>query len=159
MTATIRRPLTGRRVLTYLLLAFATVVTANMTLLYAALGSFPGLVVRNSYVASQHFDADRAAQERLGWQSSVSYADGAVTLRLRDAAGVPVTLSALEVQIGRPARDSEDRPLELVEGADRWEAAVELAPGRWQIAIRAVGMDGREYRQRRSIYVRPSDGG
>ncbi len=38
----------------------------NLSLLWAALGSFPGLEVANSYVASQNFDADRRTHALFG---------------------------------------------------------------------------------------------
>ncbi|MEL6680302.1 MAG: FixH family protein [Pseudomonadota bacterium] len=151
------RPLTGRRVLVYTLVAFGVVFGANMTLLYAAVGSFPGLVVRNSYVASQQFEAERSAQERLGWRSAVAYREGAVEVLVRDPAGADVPLSGLSLRIGRPTYDRADRDLAPVLAGAVWRAPVTLEPGIWQINISAIGPGGETYRQRRTIEV-PADG-
>lgn len=61
------KPLTGRKVLMILLAAFGTILAVNMTLLYNAVKTFPGLEVKNSYVASQTFDDRDIAQRALGW--------------------------------------------------------------------------------------------
>ena len=59
--------LTGWHVLAIFVGCFSVIVTVNLTLAYNAVATFPGLEVKNSYVASQHFDAERRAQEALGW--------------------------------------------------------------------------------------------
>ncbi len=62
----------------------------NLTLAFQAVNTFPGLVTKNSYVASQSFDADRAAQDGLGWTLETDVADGVLTLAITDSAGTPV---------------------------------------------------------------------
>lgn len=52
--------------------AFSIIITVNLTLAFQAVRTFPGLEVRNSYVASQTFDADRTAQLGLGWDVSAT---------------------------------------------------------------------------------------
>ena len=44
---------------------FGVIITVNLALAYSAVHTFPGLEVKNSYVASQNFDARRDAQEKL----------------------------------------------------------------------------------------------
>ena len=56
------RPLTGRKVLLIAVAAFAVILAANLAMLLAATGTFPGLVVKNSYVASQDWTARTDAQ-------------------------------------------------------------------------------------------------
>ena len=53
----------------------------------SAVSTFPGLEVRNSYVASQSFDERRAAQEALGWTVRADHADGMMVLRITGADG------------------------------------------------------------------------
>ncbi|HEU0223277.1 MAG TPA: FixH family protein, partial [Paracoccaceae bacterium] len=55
--------MTGRLVLAVALGAFGIVIAVNLVLVFAATRTFPGLVVPNSYVASQDFDRSRVAQE------------------------------------------------------------------------------------------------
>lgn len=61
------KPLTGRKVLMILVAAFGIIIAVNMTLLYNAIKTFPGLEVKNSYVASQTFDDRAISQRALGW--------------------------------------------------------------------------------------------
>jgi nitrogen fixation protein FixH len=49
-------------------LAFGLIIAVNLTLAFNAIRTFPGLEVKNSYVASQSFDRDRQAQTALDWQ-------------------------------------------------------------------------------------------
>ena len=69
MTADVRnadpKPLTGRKVLAIAIISFGAIIAANLTLAYSAVQSFPGIEVKNGHIASQTFERDRAAQERL----------------------------------------------------------------------------------------------
>ena len=60
-----RGQISGRHVFAGFALAFGVIISVNLTLAYNAVQTFPGLEVANSYVASQQFDANRAAQEAL----------------------------------------------------------------------------------------------
>ncbi|MEL6218405.1 MAG: FixH family protein [Pseudomonadota bacterium] len=133
------RPITGRMVLAIALLAFGVILTANLTLLFSATGSFPGLIVKNSYVASQGWDARTAAQRTLGWQSVVAHRDDVLTVRFSDAEGAPLEGLAPALTVGRPATDAQDRALTARAGSKPGEYEVEasLAPGQWRIAIAA----------------------
>ena len=57
----------GWHVFTVFALAFCVIIAVNLTLAFQAVRTFPGLEVKNSYVASQTFDADRATQLAIGW--------------------------------------------------------------------------------------------
>ena len=59
--------LTGRHVALIFGGAFTVIIGVNLTLAVKAVGTFPGLETKNSYVASQNFEHDRAAQEALGF--------------------------------------------------------------------------------------------
>ncbi len=52
---------TGRKMLAIVVAFFAVIITVNLFMAYKAVGTFPGLVVKNSYVASQEFDRNRTA--------------------------------------------------------------------------------------------------
>lgn len=132
------KELTGRHVLIIVFIAFATIIAANMTMLFAATGSFPGLVVGNSYVESQGWNKRAGAQRQLGWTAEVSYHPGALRIVLRDSEGHLVHAQPANVVIGRPANADSDRLFhaEMADGALR--VPVELSRGRWRIAI-AIG--------------------
>lgn len=127
------RELKGRHVLIIALSAFALILTANMAMLFAATGSFPGLVVKNSYVAGVGWNERAAAQQALGWQTEIGFADGMLTVALTDAEGKPVTGQALVATVGRPSSDTEDRQVVLSAGPDGYSARMNLAPGAWRI--------------------------
>jgi nitrogen fixation protein FixH len=147
--------ITGRHVLIVTVGAFAVVIGVNVLMAVKAVSTFPGLEVRNSYVASQTFDADRAAQEALGWTLRAEVADGALTVALTDAAGQPAKVVALSGKVGRATSVAEDRspPFEAVDGVFR--AAVDLAPGAWTLWVEATAADGTVFRQRLPLTVRP----
>lgn len=129
------KELKGYHVLVIAVGAFGIVVGANLAMLFAATGSFPGLVVKNSYVASQQWNEKTAAQAALGWQAGVSYSDGTVTVRLTDADGAPVAAADLSLTIGRPARDRGDQVLTATGADGLYRVPVDLASGRWRIAV------------------------
>ena len=88
--------MTGRKVLVITVSAFGVIIAVNFLLAYKAVSTFPGLEVPNSYVASQTFDADRAAQLALGWSLAADYDHGASILELvfTDAGGAPAPVAA-----------------------------------------------------------------
>jgi nitrogen fixation protein FixH len=81
------RPLTGRKVFAIAAVSFGVILTANLILAYQAVNTFSGLVVPNSYIASQEFDARRRAQEALGWTLDLDHEDAVLTVRLTDPGG------------------------------------------------------------------------
>lgn len=147
------RPLTGRTVLLVTIGAFAVVVGANMALVYAALGSFPGLEVKNSYVASQSFDRDRAAQQALGWTARVGYRPGRVTLAFTDLQGQPVIPASISGTVGRATHVAQDQALAFNTGVAEMDAPARLEPGLWQVWIEAHSTDGTAFRQRLDLRV------
>jgi nitrogen fixation protein FixH len=149
------RPLTGRSVLAICLLAFGTVIGANVTMAVFAVGTFPGLEVQNSYVASQSFDAEAKAQAALGWTSAVSYADGRLALDLRGRDGAPVQPASLSVLVTRPTEARADRVVAMAFDGQGWAGAADLAPGRWRVRIAAVAADGTAFRVVRDLAVAP----
>ena len=129
------RELTGRHVLAIALGAFAIIIGANMTMLFSATGSFPGLVVKNSYVASQKWDANARAQQALGWKTEVAYEDRRLSIHVAGPDGKPIPDLKVTALVGRPTTDAEDRVLVLTASDNRYSAPVELAPGAWRIEI------------------------
>ena len=81
------KELTGRHVLVITLAAFGVIIAVNLVMAFLAVGSFPGLEVKNSYVASQQFDRDRLAQENLGWTARASYDGAQLAIEIVDGQG------------------------------------------------------------------------
>ncbi|NNE53354.1 MAG: FixH family protein, partial [Sulfitobacter sp.] len=72
----------GWHVFTVFALAFGTIIAVNLTLAFNAVRTFPGLEVKNSYVASQSFDRQREAQLALGWEVSARVEGGELSLTI-----------------------------------------------------------------------------
>ncbi|MRX50875.1 nitrogen fixation protein FixH [Paracoccus sp. S-4012] len=140
--------LTGRKVLLITLAAFGTIIGVNLTLAFNAVRTFPGLEVASSYVASQRFDRERAAQDALGWRASASHERGVLTLAIRDASGAPARLRHLAVTVGRPTHVREDQSLPMQYHGGLWTAHAELGPGLWNVHVTAEATDGTAFRQR-----------
>lgn len=147
------RELTGKHVLAIVLAAFGIIIAVNITMAVFAIGTFPGLEVKNSYVASQSFDRDRAAQVALGWVVTPEYDGKVLTLAVRDAQGNPAKVAQLSATIGRPTISRDDVTPEFTYRGGLFSAAVALEPGNWVIRLTAVAADGTEFRQRIDHYT------
>jgi len=147
------KPLTGRKVLMIALAFFGIVIAVNITMAVKAVKTFPGLEVSNSYVASQTFDADRAAQEKLGWVVEPTYDRGVLSLVIRDKGGLPARVATLHALVGRTTMANEDIEPEFSFSGGIFSAPVQLAPGAWLIHVEAVAHDGTKFRQRIDLFV------
>lgn len=148
--------LKGRHVLTIFIGFFGVIIAVNLVLAFKAVSTFPGLEVANSYVASQTFDADKAAQQALGWTLAHDYdADrGEVRLTFTDARGHAAPVTELAVLIGRPTEAGEDRRPDFVPLAGSFVAPARLSPGKWMMQVEARNAEGTLFRQRLDLYVK-----
>lgn len=146
--------LTGKHVLAITVGAFSVIIAVNFLLAYKAVSTFPGLEVKNSYVASQVFDANKAAQLALGWTLTPTYEAGQVRLAFADAQGKPVTLGGLGVLIGRPTETRDDIRPDFVREGGAYVAGAVLAPGKWMMQVDARALDGTAFRQRIDLFVK-----
>lgn len=147
------RELTGRHVLAITLAAFGIIVAVNLVMAFKAVGSFPGLEVPNSYVASQSFDRERAAQSALDWTATPVYDGQQLTLTVVDARGLPAPLEDLRVTVGRPTHTRDDQTPEFTREGGVFRAPLVLQPGKWNIHMVATAPDGTEFRQRFEHYA------
>lgn len=147
------KPLTGRKVLLITISAFGVIIAANLAMLLAATGSFPGLVVKNSYVASQGWDRKTAAQRALGWAAAVAYDGTELTVALTKRDGAPVTGLAVEAVVGRPATTREDVTLGLAAATGGYAAPIALTPGRWRVAITGRSDEGALFEAEAELWI------
>ena len=85
---------TGWHMLTCMIAFFGVIIVVNFTMASFASKSWTGLVVKNSYVASQKFNDELAvaeAQQARGWRSQVAYENGELVFQLFDKSGKAVT--------------------------------------------------------------------
>ena len=148
------RPFTGRHMLMLFGGAFAVIIAVNLTLAFNAVNTFPGLEVKNSYVASQEFDARRTAQQALGWSVYASTRDGAVVLEITDEAGQPVEVAKLTATLGRATHVKDDSNPDFQFDGSAYVAPVDLGPGNWNIRMVARAKDGTEFTQRVLLHVK-----
>lgn len=147
MTEVVQKELTGRKVLVIICSAFAVIIGVNLTLAYKAVATFPGLETKNSYVASQAFDANRAAQEALGWDVGARVEAGQLRLSItRD--GDPVEVDIQSAVLGRATNVSQDQTPVLVFDGKDYVAPVSLAAGNWNLRLVAKAEDGTMFQQR-----------
>ncbi|WP_299372953.1 FixH family protein [uncultured Tateyamaria sp.] len=142
------RELNGWHVLAIFGSAFAVIIGVNLTLAFQAVATFPGLETRNSYVVSQAFEADRAAQEALGWDVRAEVGGGLLALYVDDAVG-PVVPHVTAATLGRATHVGADiTPVFRHDGARFVADIPALAPGNWNLRLEAVAPDGTRFRQR-----------
>ena len=147
-----RRPLTGRGMIAVFVALFGIIIGVNVVMAVTAVRSFPGLEVANSYVASQEFDRERAAQEALGWQAEPVYEEGRLSLKISDAQGLPAPVRTLNVIVSRPTQKRDDVTPEMRYSGGLWVADLALAPGAWVVHLEAEAPDGTVFRQRLANY-------
>jgi nitrogen fixation protein FixH len=147
------RELTGRHVLGITVSAFAVIIAVNLTLAYQAVNTFPGLEVKNSYIASQGFNTRKAAQEALGWSVAPSYDAGRVELAFTDRGGLPVQVTDLQVLIGRTTSTMDDAWPVFLQQGDIYAADHRLARGKWMVKITAKSLDGTLFERRSELFV------
>lgn len=143
-----RGPLTGRKVLLAFVAFFGVIIVVNLVLATQAVRTFPGLETANSYVASQRFDDDRAAQEALGWSAEARIVGGELVLALTDAAGRPAEVAGVSGIFGRPTSVRDDQTPAFVFDGEVWRAPVVTQPGQWNLRLVALAGDGTAFRQR-----------
>lgn len=149
-----QREFTGRHAAILFVSAFAVIIGVNLVLAVQAVKTFPGLEVRNSYVASQEFDARRSAQMSLGWSVRADARDGRVFLSVTDKDGAPIELAQLDATLGRATHVRDDIQPEFVFDGSAYVAPIKLGKGNWNIRMVARAANGTEFTQRVILHVR-----
>ena len=103
MAASLEKPrqLTGWHVLGLFVGGFAIIIAVNVALAVNAVRTFPGLETDSAYIASQHFDVDRAAQDALGWDVGAAVEASALRLAITGADGAAVRPEIVSATLGR----------------------------------------------------------
>lgn len=134
--------------------AFGVIITVNLVMAYNAIHTFPGLETKNSYVASQSFNADKQAQLALGWDVSARAERGNLILSIRDENGRPVNPVIEEAVLGRATSVKDDQvPTFAWTGSDL-TAPVSLGVGNWNLRLKARAEDGTLFQQRIVLHIK-----
>ncbi|MGN7294338.1 FixH family protein [Rhizobium sp. SAFR-030] len=139
-------------------LFFGTIISVNVYMAYQAVHSWSGLVVENTYVASQQFNGKVEEAKRLaasGLSGTLTVGDGMIRYRMVDAAGRPVVADELTVRFKRPVGDHQDFELLLSPlGNGVYEAQREVLPGHWIVEVTGLKSGERILHHSKRIAVR-----
>lgn len=150
MTGT-ARPFTGKHMAAILVSGFGIVIAVNLLMAHLAGSTFGGVVVENSYVASQHFNRwlDEADREKaLGWTATITHkADGRVAASFE---GAPAG-SRVEAVARHPLGRMPDVALSFAQAPDGSYLSRETLPvGRWTLRL-TVDANGHIWRTEEPI--------
>lgn len=132
--------------------AFGVIIAVNLTLAYQAVRTFPGLEVRNSYVASQSFDVDRTAQLALGWDVSATLDGHELALVILEN-GQPIAPEITSATFGRATNVGQDETPVFTFDGTALRATVNGGAGNWNLRIKALAADGTLFQQRVIVQV------
>ena len=135
-----QREFTGRHMLAIMLAFFGTIFGVNMFMATMATKSWTGLVVKNTYVASQEFNGKLEAsreQAKLNWQVGLTYRDGQLIFDLSDEKSRPIQLQSVQIALTRPIGISQDRTLTLSAQGEKFAVREAIPSGVWNVVINA----------------------
>ena len=147
-----QREFTGKHMLALCVGCFGIIIAVNIYMAVSAVRTFPGLEVKNSYVASQQFDERKAAQEALGWTVKAELEGQQLVLSITDANG-PVEVRELDALLGRPTNVKQDSRPDFVFNGTAYVAPVDVTDGNWDVRLEVIAMDGTEFTQRLKMHV------
>jgi nitrogen fixation protein FixH len=142
------REFTGWHMLGLMVGGFGIIIAVNLTLAWNAIATFPGLETRNSYVISQNFQADRAAQNALQWDVSAAIEDGVLTVAILDASSNPVQGEITRATLGRATHTGQDSTPDFAWTGTAWSAPVIADDGYWNLRLEMIAPDGTKLRRR-----------
>lgn len=154
MTGFFRGPITGPKFFAIFASFFIVIIAVNIVMATSAIETFPGLVVKNSYVASQSFDRDRAAQEALGWSVDATVDGDHIEIAITNANGAAVEPATVAATFGRPTTTRDDQELELTFDGSVFRGPIDYEPGQWRLWITATADNGTEFKQELQVHIR-----
>lgn len=137
---------TGWHMAGVMVLFFGTIISVNVFMAYNAITSWSGLVVPNTYVASQQFNG-KVAQARALAATGVNgrlavTADGA-RYEILGPDGQPVEADHLVLNFKRPVGEHQDFSIDMAaEGNGVFSASRQILPGHW--IVEAIAERGGE---------------
>lgn len=133
---------TGWHMLGAMLLFFGTIITVNFTMAYLATSTWSGLVVKNTYIASQEFNGKAAgirAMLSTGIKGTLVIEGDNIRYRLALPGDEHVLADKVTAHFKRPVGESQDFVTELKPaGAGLYQASHPVLPGAWIVEIIAV---------------------
>ena len=132
---------TGRHMLIIMLSFFGVIIAVNLTMAVLANKSWTGLVVKNGYIASQHFNKNQQAQRDFlakGWKSQLNYENGSFKINLTKNSEA-LTGCNVTGLLSRPVHENSNQTLTFKPySSGVYQAQKVLAAGRWNLEVQAV---------------------
>lgn len=149
---------TGKHMLGVMVAFFGVIITVNLVMARFAVSTWSGLVVPNTYVASQEFNA-KAAESRaiaaLGFKVEIGADADGLEIVFTDAEGRPAIADSLVAALRRPVGEHQDREMVLARDADGvYRAPGELAEGEWIATVVATRGGETLYKRARRFHVK-----
>lgn len=138
------RHFTGYHATAIIVVFFAIVIAVNVLMATYAVGTFGGVVVENSYVASQKFNGwlkEAHAEQQLGWSVPIPKVaeDGHVMVRADDGSSQPIEHATVSVEAEHPLGRAPEQSLTFLEIAPgAYRSTQPLPAGRWKIWLRVA---------------------
>ena len=133
---------TGWHMLAAMLLFFGTIITVNFTMAYLATSTWSGLVVKNTYIASQEFNGKAAgirAMLSTGIKGTLEVKDDSIRYGLAMPGDKPVLADKVTAHFKRPVGEHQDFAIELQPvAAGLYAASRPVQPGHWIVEMIAV---------------------
>jgi nitrogen fixation protein FixH len=152
------RTFTGWHMAAITISFFAVIIAVNLTLAVFASTSWTGLVVANSYVASQSFNRDAEIarrQQALGWRMNLAVDRNLAKITILDRAGLPMAGLSLRAVLQRPTDEAGDQILKLRDaGAGVYMADATIGSGVWVADITAEGPARKPVRFVQRVFVK-----
>lgn len=118
---------------------FGTIITVNLIMAWNASNSWSGLVVPNTYVASQQFNGKVAQARALaasGIEGSLTIEGQRIAYRIVDAKGVPLLADDVSAMFKRPVDERKDFSVSLEPAGQGLFVAERAVPaGQWIVDI------------------------
>lgn len=148
---------TGRHLLLIMVAFFGVIIAVNLTMASFARSSWTGLVVENSYVASQEFN-EKAAEERaqlaLGYMSSLKIDGAEISYAILDHDGRKVKIRSAEARFHRPVTTREDtRVTFAIDPSGAATGTEDLTDGVWIMQLTADIATEHPWRDMRRIGI------
>lgn len=130
---------TGRHMLLVTSAFFAVVIGVNVTMAWFASSSWSGLVVENTYVASQEFNRKAEVMKAMsasGITGSISIKGDAIRYDIRNKDGSPTMVDDVTANFKRPVGAHEDFHVDFKKTAEgHFEARHGVAVGDWIVEV------------------------
>ncbi|ACP25556.1 putative nitrogen fixation protein FixH [Sinorhizobium fredii NGR234] len=146
-----QRQFTGWHMIAVMALFFGTIISVNFVMAWNASRSWSGLVVENTYIASQQFNgkvAETRAFQASGITGRLTAEPGGIRYVVTYN-GLPVKqIDRVVVVFKRPVEEHEDLRVELDRQDEGTFLVTEsLKPGQWIADVTAMSGDAVVYRQ------------